>query len=504
MRVVFPEEMREIDRITVERGVPSLILMEHAARSLFEEIVRTDVLKITILCGAGNNGGDGYALARLLKFCGFDPEVVAIYAPKTKDCKKNVQLFKNSGGSIYRFQKLSKSKLNSIINESELIVDAIFGTGFRGELPGEISELIKNINNLKKAVLAVDTPSGINCENGEVCPLTFDCHKTITFGALKFGQLLFPARNFLGEIIVADTGFPKKVIFENSSINLIHRMMIKNILPPRKADSYKGTYGKVLIIGGSKEYSGAPLLSAMGALRTGAGIVYTYTPLRVQEVIRNKYPEIIASSGEDSDLLIEQDIFQIEKLVREMDVIVLGPGIGRTKNTINLVFKIIELIKKQKKFLVIDADGLYAVSHDINIVMNSDRIVLTPHPGEFKRLIGDENLNLKNNPKYIIEQIKKLKTNVLFKDTISIFTDFSGESWINIHGNTSLSKGGSGDLLSGSIAGFFAQSKDIVKSTILGTYFLGRSAELLDISEAFALPEDVCRGYDRVFNDLLK
>jgi NAD(P)H-hydrate epimerase len=119
-------------------------------------------------------------------------------------------------------------------------------------------------------------------------------------------------------------------------------------------------------------------------------------------------------------------------------------------------------------------------------------------------LIGDENLNLKNNPKYIIEQIKKLKTNVLFKDTISIFTDFSGESWINIHGNTSLSKGGSGDLLSGSIAGFFAQSKDIVKSTILGTYFLGRSAELLDISEAFALPEDVCRGYDKVFNDLLK
>ena len=197
MRVVFPDEMREIDKITVDSGVPSLILMEHAARSLFEEVVKTNALKITVFCGAGNNGGDGYALARLLKYCGFNPEVVAIYTPKTKDCRKNVQLFKNSGGLIYRFQKLSKSKLNSIISGSELIVDAIFGTGFKGKLPAEIIDLMKIVNTLGKKVLAVDTPSGVNCENGEVCPITFECFKTVTFGALKFGQLLFPSRNFL-------------------------------------------------------------------------------------------------------------------------------------------------------------------------------------------------------------------------------------------------------------------------------------------------------------------
>jgi len=473
LKVAFPAQMREIDKKIIEGGVSSLLLMEEAARSVFEEIQGRGVSRAVVLCGGGNNGGDGYGVARLLLGDGTDVAVVRCYTPASDDCKRNAAIYASLGGSVATLEETSV--VEGLLERADIIIDAVFGTGFHGDLEANIAKLFEFVNRLETYRLALDIPSGVSGFDGSVSNSSFKADKTVTFGLAKVGHFLYPGCSFCGEIRVESAGFPKIIMNSLADSEVIDEEIVFSLLPERSRNSYKGSYGSVLIAGGSEVYTGAPYLSALGAFRSGCGMVYTYTPGGSASVIRNILPEAIALVS-DNDFLGPGDINHLSKLMDRIDCVVVGPGIGRKEDSVEFVFQLLKSFPD--KSFVVDADGLFAISKDLSILSRSMEILLTPHPGEFGRLNEG-----KTDLQSFMEFCAGHETRAILKGASSVFCDASGKISINTTGNTGLAKAGSGDLLSGSIAGFAAQTGDLDRSAILGMYFMGRAAELSSVSE---------------------
>lgn len=491
MRLAFPEQIRKIDSSIIDKGVPSLLLMENAARSVFEVIRNGKSKKIAILCGGGNNGGDGYALARLLLNSGETVCVIECYPPSSEDCKKNASLYAAFKGKIY---KRDAPGVKRVLSGVDLIVDGVFGTGFRSKLEKPLIELIEQINKLKTARLAIDIPSGVRAYDGSVGETAFRADKTVTFAMGKVGQFLYPGRDYCGEIIIKSEGFSREIMDRYSCCNLIDEDMVVRLLPERPANTYKGSYGKVLVIGGSEVYTGAPYLSALGASRSGCGMVYTFTPRDAATVVRTNLPEAIAEVSLDSHLVLK-DIERVSSLIKIVDSVVIGPGLGRDVETIKTVLEILEAFPENK--FVIDADGLYALSRDLTVLSSLKDTLLTPHIGEFSRLNGE-----KTDLKSLIDFCSEHGCRSILKGASSVLCNPAGNLNINITGTTGLAKGGSGDLLSGAIGSFAAQTGNLETAAILGMYFMGKAAELTRVADASQTASIVAKGFSKVYSHL--
>ncbi len=492
MRIAFPEEVRRIDRDIIERGMPSLLLMENAARSVFEEVLKLGVNKGVVLCGSGNNGGDGYAVARLLLNRGLDISVIACYPPSSEDCRSNAAFFSSMGGSIFGLQELSN--LEHLLRESDLVVDGIFGTGFHGKLENRLASLIELVNSLNVYRIAIDIPSGVSGFDGSIAEQAFMADKTVTFATGKTGQFIYPGREYCGEVVVKNEGFSSTIIESHSSCYLIDDETVVKLLPLRPPNSYKGTYGRVLIIGGSEKYSGAPLLSAIGAMFSGCGMVYTYTPPEAAMVIRNSLPESISLVSSGSHFSID-DLPVISELVENVDSVVIGPGIGREEDTVYAIQKLFG--RFSEKSFVVDADALYALSKDLSVLSRMRNSLTTPHQGEF-RILSKSEPDLKS----LMNFCRSNQCMTILKGASSVLCDQNGRLDINVTGTTGLAKGGSGDLLSGTIGSFAAQTGDMKRAAILGMYFMGKASELMSCADPSKTASSIGRSYSEVFSYL--
>ncbi len=495
--------MKEVDEKITRNGIPSILLMEHAARSVAETVLKMNKEPITVLCGTGNNGGDGYAVARLLRNAGIRTSIISSGEPKTEDAVLNRKLFVESAGKCFTLDETDDQVLHSLLVDSSVIIDALFGTGFSGTLSGRIARLVEIVNSLECTRVAVDIPSGVDGSTGRAHGLAFQAHKTVTFGAPKVGHFYYPGRYFTGELIISSWGFPQDCIDEFSSINLLSDEIASSLLPLREQNSHKGTHGAVLVVGGSERYSGAPVLAAKGALRTGSGLVYCFVPGKVLHQVRSHHPEVIAFSGRgNTGHMTPDDITDLEEIIDRVTAVVIGPGIGRNPETGDFVRKILSEASTRGKGIIVDADALFHYSNLQEELKGLKGVILTPHPGEFSMLTGKKLAEVKSNISLVQEYAQKQEVAVLLKDATTTFVSARGKTWISCYGNSGLAKGGSGDLLSGAIAGFYAQTRDIEGSVLLGTYFLGKSAERCELSEAFMQPEDVVSSFDKVFKEL--
>ena len=492
MKVAFPDQMRKIDKTIIDSGVPSLLLMEEAARSVFEEIRRFSLSNAVVLCGGGNNGGDGYTVARLLLCAGIRVKVVQCYVPSTVDCKANATLYSSLGGQIIVIGE--KTDVEELLSKADIVIDAVFGTGFHGDLESGVAQIFDFVNRLDVIRLAVDIPSGVSGFDGSISKSCFRAHKTVTFGLAKTGHFLYPGREFCGDIVVGSAGFPKNVMDTLAEPEIIDDEMVSKLIPERVLNSYKGTFGSVLVVGGSNIYTGAPYLSALGAFRSGCGMVYTYTPKGSATVIRNNLPEAIAYESR-GDFLIPGDIELLPKIMEKIDSIVVGPGAGREKESIEFILKLLQSFPD--KNFVVDADGLYALSKDLSVLARSERIIITPHIGEFARM-NEGKTDLKSFIQFCVGN----RTTAILKGASSVLCDDKGKITINTTGNTGLAKAGSGDLLSGTIAGFASQTGELTKSAILAMYFMGRAAELSIVSEPCNSASQIADFYSLVFKEL--
>ncbi|PLV59726.1 NAD(P)H-hydrate dehydratase [Thermotoga sp. KOL6] len=498
MKVTTSQEMKKIDEITIKDfGVDSRILMERAGLSavlaMEEELGNLSEHKFLVFCGGGNNGGDGFVVARNL--LGIAKEVSAVFLGrrKTPDCEYNYNLYVKFGG------KLLEQFDESILGEYDVIVDAIFGTGLKGEITGEYVKVIESINRSNAYVVSIDIPSGVSADSGKVMGVAVRADLTVTFGAPKIGHLLFPGREHTGKLKVANIGHPSS-LFDSIKRRVITKEYVSSLLPNRPKDSHKGTYGKVLIIAGSKFYSGAPVLSGMGALKVGAGLVTLLTPFPQNLVATSNFPELISVPIEtDEGFFGKRNVEECLKLSEKVDVVAIGPGLGNNEQTKEFVN---DFLKRLEKPAVVDADGINVLDPSI-LVERTHPTVITPHPGEMARLSKRSVENIKYNYAFAEEFARDHHCVVVLKSATTIVTD--GEStYFNITGNTGLSKGGSGDILTGMIAAFMAQGLKPLEASVSSVFLHGFSAEFYEHSERGLTASDLLELIPKAIRGLEK
>ncbi len=469
MKACFSSQMRKIDRDASDlAGIPSIVLMENAAIACVKKLntYNLENKRVAIFCGKGNNGGDGFAIARHLIYQGIETEVFLVCGNTfSGDAQINYNILKNIGAEIHEISDLSDIKYK--ILSFDIIVDAIFGTGIKGEVSGIQKDIIDAINKYKKFTLSIDVPSGINADTGEVLSSAIKADVTVTFAAFKVGMLLYPAKDFCGEILVDRISIPNSLM-EHININVTDYKILERLMPKRQENSHKGNYGKLLIVGGSKGMTGAVTLAAESAIRCGTGLVTVGVAESLNPILEEKLTEPMTLPLPDTDGSITTEaIDKILERAEKCDCVVFGPGIGRSPEITEILRRLITVCKKP---LVIDADGLYALSKDIDILKNSAcQIILTPHEMEFSYLTGKDVRDIeKNRITYSEEFAKKYGVTLILKGSNTIISGSDGTQYINIWGNSGMAKGGSGDVLSGMIGAFLARGSKPLDAGILG------------------------------------
>ncbi len=461
---VSSQEMKLCDRNTSEYfGVDTLVLMERASLAVADAADRWRgkrnsyrTYSVLVLAGCGNNGGDGVCAARLLKQRGYKV-CLSIIGDMTKASElflKQLEIAKKYGITIDTFSNIRDNKKGS---DFDIIVDAIFGIGLSRPLTGVHLDAVCYINECKKErdndifVLSVDIPSGISADTGAVCGGAVRADETVTFNHVKLGQILYPGCEYCGILTTVDVGITSDSFLGKEPEIIYYDGRALNLLPERKRDSNKGTNGKVLIVAGSRGMSGAAVLAASACLKSGAGMVRVFTAAENAEVIKALLPEVILDTYDDFEPVAEKLIPAMEWSTQA----VIGPGIGTEGKGRELVSCVLE---RYTKDLVMDADALNILADDEklfakagNYATKGKKLILTPHMGEFARLMKTGVRECKESifeyPKVLA---KKLHATVICKDARSIVADSNEKKiYINISGNDGMATAGSGDVLSG-------------------------------------------------------
>lgn len=497
--ILTPKQMIKAEHHAVECGTSLAVLMKNAGYELSKTVKKHAYnnykKSVLILCGTGNNGGDGLVCANHLKDCGLKVTIAFICgSPKT-------QLSIDAFSSLNKDIAIVKSNFEKVISDADIIIDCVFGTGFHGDLPNDVKYIFDKVNSSKAYKIACDIPSGINCLTGYVSRKVIICDETITFHSLKLGAIFKTAQAFCGKISICDIGIPydvkKYCEFEIKQENEDYPSLV---LPKRNIGGHKGTFGKLLAICGSGSYKGAALLSSAGAIRSGAGIVELFSSKEVINGMWAKFPEIIYT--ETDNLSPEQLTTLIINKAEKASAILIGCGITKNSFTINLVKNLVE---NSPVPIIIDADGINSIIENINVLMNTKaEVILTPHPAELARLckvsVPDA---IQNRLELAVDFAKKYNVTVMAKGAGTFTTD--GESVVvTTLGNTALSKGGSGDILAGITASFVAQGVPSMDACICASIILGKTSETLSetMSERGVLGSDILNYMPYVFKNL--
>ncbi|MEO7190830.1 MAG: NAD(P)H-hydrate dehydratase [Vicinamibacterales bacterium] len=494
MRILDTEQMREADRQTVEDvGIASIVLMENAGRqvvaaieSAFEEL---EMSRVAVLAGPGNNGGDGFVIARTLLERGIDVGVYLVgQASAVKgDARTNLTILKNLGLDVVEVGDAAAWELHGTdVLGSDLIVDALFGTGLHGPLTGLAQTIVDDINAGIRPVVSVDLPSGLSADTSEVLGPAVDATMTVTLAAPKLPLILPPGERLTGTLVIADIGIPHAIIegLEGPHIEMLTRETMRDSIEPRSSESHKGDYGRVLIVAGSRGKTGAANLAAAGALRSGAGLVTVASPISVVPVIASLGSEYMTVGlAESADGSVAAEALETI-LAFEADVIAIGPGLGCTPTSIALVHGLVE---RAGVPLVLDADALNAFQGQTDRLMGREdiAIIITPHPGEMARLMG---LTIDEVQKHRIDVAREFATthrvHVVLKGHRSLIASPDGRVGVNLTGNAGMATGGSGDVLLGMIAAWLGQLLDAEAAARLAVYLHGLAGDLAAAHES--------------------
>jgi hydroxyethylthiazole kinase-like uncharacterized protein yjeF len=487
MKVVTSQQMREIDRKSIEENkISGLALMENAGLRIFLSLkdIYTDLRlkKIIIFAGSGNNGGDGFVVARHLYDYGVKVKVFLL-APfhKIKDeAGENLYIIDKMGVELIEVETVKLEKIQKAIQNSDLIIDAILGTGLKGRVTDLKAEIINLINVANKEVVAIDVPSGLNADSGKIEGPCIKATHTITLALPKIGLLLFPGASFAGKVKIEDIGIPSYLLKSNKiKTNIITQAIVKSFLPFRATYSHKGSFGKVFILAGSVGMTGAAYLASEAAMRSGTGIVILGIPRSLNQIMEAKLTEVITFplAETEKQSLGENAEEAILKLMKDFSVLGIGPGISRELETQRLVRKIIE---KSNVPLVIDADAIFALSKETSILKKlKTPPVITPHPGEMAKLINKDIDYILDNQLDIAREIaQEFGIIVVLKGARTIVANKEGEAYINIGDNSGMATGGTGDVLTGIICSLIAQGADSFSAAIAGVYIHGLAGDL--------------------------
>lgn len=478
-RVVTGEQAKEMDRFTIEEvGIPSMVLMERAALAVVEKIVSCVKAsdRILCICGRGNNGGDGIAVARMLHQEGYAVSVQLIGNPEkaTKDNLRQVDIAKKIGVSFVN---------NLKVEEYNVIVDAIFGIGLSRNVTGIYEEVIRSINEYRGIVFSVDIPSGIHSDTGQVMGCAVRADVTVTFGYAKQGELFYPGAEYVGELVVAQIGFVNP-FEENYSMFSYERKDLQQLMPKRQAYANKGTFGRVLVIAGCKNMAGACYLSAAAAYAMGAGLVEIITPETNRQIIQTLLPEAVLHTYEEECGRKQQDEWMRD--IRKAKAIVIGPGLGRDL----CARKLLDLVMEYATVpVVLDADALQMLAKDSAWIEAyrgekvtwklRENMILTPHLKEMTDLLGEEvSVADLQTQKLDVREICKDNANVLvLKDARTLV--IQGEKcYINLSGNSGMATAGAGDVLTGIMLGLLAQQVPPYMAASLGVYIHGLAGDI--------------------------
>lgn len=486
MKLVTAEEMREIDRYAIEKlHIPGIVLMENAGLrtviGMREVIPNLLEKRILIVAGKGNNAGDGFVVARHLFNLGGVVKVALCSSPDELkgDALINFEIVKNIGVAIFEIG--SVDELREFLDWCDIVVDALLGTGIKGEVKGFLGEVIREINSSGKPIVAIDLPSGLEASTGKVCGPCIKANWTFTMCLPKLGLWLYPGAYYAGRIFVVDISIPSWVWEREFNIKreLLTLPYIKELLPlKRDPQSHKGDFGRVLVIAGSRGFTGAAVLASLGALRIGAGLVYLATPESVNDVLEAKLTEVIKIPVSDSDGAFDlRSLFDLKEHIERCDVVILGPGIGTSLPTKVFVYKLLEEIEKP---LVIDADGLNCLVDNVALLRNyKAEVVITPHPGEMARLIGKSTSYVQENRLEVAESFASENgVIVVLKGARTIISSPDGRSYINPTGNPGMATGGTGDVLTGMIGGLIAQGLNPLEASCVGVFLHGLSGDI--------------------------
>ncbi|MEO0084907.1 MAG: NAD(P)H-hydrate dehydratase [candidate division WOR-3 bacterium] len=488
--IVSSGEMKSLDLLVAKRySLPLLLLMENAGREIAKSVVsyiankQIKKPKILIVAGPGNNGGDGFVCARhlLAKIDDIAILLIALFDKQYQgDAKVNYDAITKMAQVDQRIKVVenSLSKLGQF--QADIIIDAIFGTGFKGSPSGIFRQAIERINRLNGYKISVDIPSGVNGDTGEVADLAVKADLTITMGLIKTGQMLYPGRLFCGRLAVANLGVSYQGLAKTPTF-LLDADFVSAYLPKRKPDGHKGTFGSVLVIAGGNGYSGAACLTSLSALTIGAGIVRLAFPENIRTAVEKKLTEVIKvplPATNDGSIALA-GYSKIKEVAEKSDVIAIGPGLTTNAETKALVQKLIRTINLP---MVIDADGLNNLSSAYLMSLSKDKrrkLILTPHPGEFARLFEVSVADVNANRLEIVRQwAEKLASTIVLKGAPTVISDYQGKIYLNPTGNSGLAKGGSGDVLTGMIAGLIAQRSSLTNAACLGVYLHGLAADI--------------------------
>lgn len=463
-------QMKAADQYTIQKlGVPSLELMEHAALACVQvlEDEKVDLSHVCVVCGSGNNGGDGFAIARILQNNRYSVETFCVGNPEhyTEETQEQMHRLQECGGKINYGMPQEDSY--------SVIIDAVFGVGLSRKVEGRYRQVIEQMNRMRGTKFAVDIPSGLSATTGCILGCAFKADYTVTFQLKKIGLELSQGRTMAGRVIVPDIGISTDSICEDQEIvRTAGKDIYRKMLPDRPEDSNKGTYGRLLVIAGSKGMAGAAYLNAHAAYMTGAGLVRIYTSSDNREILQTLLPEAIITTYE------EYNKEELLSLLTWADSVCIGSGLGMSRLSEKILKTVIEYVKVP---CLIDADGLNLLAENKNYLnqMAERRFVITPHMKEMSRLTGISVEELKADRIQILKDfISRYRITCVLKDSRTLIASEEKGIRMNLTGNSAMAKAGSGDVLAGVISGWMVQGKEAEDAAELGTYIHGLSGDL--------------------------
>ena len=487
MLVVTPYEMKRIDKTAIDEfGIPGIVLMENAALGVVREVVKIlgDIPGKTaiILAGKGNNGGDAFAVARHLFNMGakVSVHVLAKLADIKGDAKTNLEILLKMGMEVNEvLENRPIEGIKEVLKFSDIVVDGLLGTGLKGEVKGVMAGVIEAVNESGVPVVAVDIPSGVNGETGAVSATCIKAKSTVTFAFPKIGQLVHPGCEYVGKLEVVDIGIPPTAVKEDEIKKyLIDLCLVSKLIPRRESNSNKGTYGKLIVVAGSRGMTGAACLTASAALRAGTGLVYMAAPLSLLPIYAGFLVEALTIPLEDGNkgYITKESIHKILMHLEKVDVAAVGPGLSTGDDAKEVVYSI---IKGSKVPIVLDADGINLLAEDLSVLKElKTQMVITPHPGEMARLLGTTVKEVQEDRVNIARSFsKKYGVITVLKGSRTVIASPEGAIYINTTGNSGMATGGSGDVLTGIIASFIGQGLKPLDAAIAGVYLHGVSGD---------------------------
>jgi len=487
-KVVTASQMRELDRrATEEFGIPSLLLMENAGLQAVLEMERSfprlRASRVAVVCGKGNNGGDGLVVARHLfgRETAIDIFLLAKRGDVQGDAATNLEIAARMGLPIHEVRTPQDLQAGlEVIRRADVIVDAMLGTGTTGAATGLIAEAIDLINQAGRPIVALDVPSGVSSDEGHLPGPSINATLTITFGLPKRGVILFPAASRAGRVVIVDIGLPRQLLDDpNLEVSLLEREEVAAAFPSRDPNAHKGTYGHVLVLAGSPGKTGAAAMCALSALRIGAGLVTLGLPESLNNMMEAKLTEVMTEGlPETADrTLALASLEEVQNLIRGKRALAIGPGLSTHPETAEVVRELIGTVSVP---MVVDADGINALAPQSDALGKAaGPLILTPHPGELARLLNMSREEVAHNRIPIAQKVAtSFGLHLVLKGGRTLVVDPEGRVAINMTGNPGMATGGTGDILTGLIAGLLAQGVTPGLAAKAGVYLHGLAGDL--------------------------